>query len=229
MNNIKPDVNSNLLSLGTILQYIQDYGVWNICKSIMILFVFVMTLRICYNPDFLLEKYKEYSEITHQNAQYDRIVNDDKINRILPSIMVDSRASRTWIIQYHNGTSDWSYGSMRFELCLSNVKSIQEQYNDFHLSWLRLPMYLRSNEYFIGDLEDIAKIDHIVYDKFVMNNIKYSACMIIRSNGYDIGILGLTWEEIPDISKDEIRKLLEKYVYKLEGLMHPQIKNYANT
>lgn len=229
MKNTKPDVNSNLLNLGTILQYIQEYGVWNICKSIIILFVFVMTLRICYNPDFLLEKYRQYSEIAHKNAQYNRVINDDRINSILPSIMVDSRCSRTWIIQYHNGTSDWSYGSMRFELCLSNVKSIQEQYDDFHLSWLKLPSYLRTHEYFIGDLEELAEIDHIVHDKYIMNGIKYSACMVIRSEGYEVGILGLTWEKTPEISKDEIREILKKYVHKLEEFMHPEIKNYANT
>lgn len=220
----QPDINSSLSWIGTILQYLKEYGGWNILKSIGIMFVLITTLRICYNPSFLFERYKEFSEIQHSKEQACRIKNDDNINKCLPSIMVESRASRVWVIQYHNGVSDWSYGSMRFELTLDSVKSIQNQYDDFHLSWLKLPMYLREHQYFIGTTEELGDVDHIIHDRFLENNIAYSACILIRHNNVESGVLGITWEHTPEMSKQDILLLLERYAGKLEEFLIPQIK-----
>lgn len=81
---------------------------------------------------------------------------------------------------------------MRFELCADDVSTIQYQYSDFHLSWLKLPSYLRQKGYFIGDRDALAKVDHVIYDRFEMNDIQYMACVLIKRHNKEVGILGLT-------------------------------------
>lgn len=224
MTKIQPDINTGLSWIGTILQYIKDYGIINIIKSFIILFAFSVTLRICYNPEFLLEKYQEYAAQKHEIAREKRYVYDEQVRNMLPSVISKAKADRVWVIQYHNGVSDWSYGSMRFELCIDDAESIQYQYNDFHLSWLRLPFYLRKHEYFIGNLEELSHVDHIIYDRFVMNGVKYMACVLIKYKNIEAGVLGLTWEAEPELSKEEILRLLERYAGRLEEYLVPQIR-----
>ena len=122
----QPDITSGLTWLGTILQYIKDYGVCSILKALIIMFILSITLRICYNPAFLFDKYSDYMAQKHTQELVNRINDDKKVKDLLPKLLYRSNADRVWIIQYHNGISDWLYGSMRFELCGEGIHSIKE-------------------------------------------------------------------------------------------------------
>lgn len=82
---------------------------------------------------------------------------------------------------------------MRFELCEEGIHSIKEQYDNFHLSWLTLPDYLKAHTTFIGDSTALESLDHVLYDRFRKNNIEYLACILLKDNiGTPTGILGFT-------------------------------------
>ena len=59
MAKTKPDINSGLSWLERILQLCKEYGVFNILKGLFILITLSLTLRICYNPSFLFDKYTD--------------------------------------------------------------------------------------------------------------------------------------------------------------------------
>lgn len=198
MAKTKPDINSGLSWLERILQLCKEYGVFNILKGLFILIMLSLTLRICYNPSFLFDKYIDYMTQRHTKELHKRTEYDQQIKSLLPVYLYKYHADRVWIIQYHNGIMDWQHGTMRFELCNDEVESIKNQYNDFNLTWINLPYYLKTNEVFIGDMVKLDSIDSTLYAQLKKNNVQYLACTIIKDNsGYPIGILGVTWKNIP--------------------------------
>lgn len=198
MAKTKPDIDSGLSWLERILQLCKEYGVFNILKGLFILIMLSLTLRICYNPSFLFDKYTDYMTQRHTKELYERTEYDQQVKSLLPVYLYKYHADRVWIIQYHNGIMDWQHGTMRFELCNDEVESIKNQYNDFNLTWINLPYYLKENEVFIGDMVKLDSIDSTFYTQLKKNNVQYLACTIIKdSSGYPIGILGVTWKNIP--------------------------------
>ena len=200
------NIHNNLSWIGILLSYIKEYGVFNILKSCLLIILISLTIRISYDPTYIFEKYIEYVEKQHTTELTNRSQNDLKIKEILPKCLYTSTADRVWIMHYHNGVSDWLYGSMRFEYCKDNISSIKEQYLQVHLSWLTFPDYLKTHNKFIGSIEQIKDIDKVLYERFKANNIKYLACILLWDiNGKPSGILGFTWEH--EITEETIQIL----------------------
>lgn len=212
MAKTKPDIDSGLSWLERILQLCKEYGVFNILKGLFILIMLSLTLRICYNPSFLFDKYTDYITQRHAKELHERTEYDQQIKSLLPVYLYKYHADRIWIIQYHNGIMDWQHGTMRFELCNDEVESIKNQYNDFNLTWINLPYYLKTNEVFIGDIVKLDSIDSTLYTQLKKNNVQYLACTIIKDNsGYPIGILGVTWKNIPP-NIDRLQNKIHNYL-----------------
>lgn len=212
MAKTKPDIDSGLSWLERILQLCKEYGVFNILKGLFTLIMLSLTLRICYNPSFLFDKYTDYMTQRHAKELYERTEYDQQIKSLLPVYLYKYHADRIWIIQYHNGIRDWQHGTMRFELCNDEVESIKNQYNDFNLTWINLPYYLKTNEVFIGDMVKLDSIDSTLYTQLKKNNVQYLACTIIKDNsGYPIGILGVTWKNIPP-NIDRLQNKIHNYL-----------------
>lgn len=212
MAKTKPDINSGLSWLERILQLCKEYGVFNILKGLFILIMLSLTLRICYNPSFLFDKYTDYMTQRHTKKLYERTEYDQQVKSLLPVYLYKYHADRVWIIQYHNGIMDWQHGTMRFELCNDDVESIKNQYNDFNLTWINLPYYLKENEVFIGDMVKLDSIDSTLYTQLKKNDVQYLACTIIKdSSGYPIGILGVTWKNIPP-NIDSLQNKIHNYL-----------------
>lgn len=212
MAKTKPDIDSGLSWLERILQLCKGYGVFNILKGLFILSMLSLTLRICYNPSFLFDKYTDYMTQRHAKELHERTEYDQQIKSLLPVYLYKYHADRVWIIQYHNGIMDWQHGTMRFELCNDEVESIKNQYNDFNLTWINLPYYLKTNEVFIGDMVKLDSIDSTLYTQLKKNNVQYLACTIIKDNsGYPIGILGVTWKNIPP-NIDSLQNKIHNYL-----------------
>lgn len=212
MAKTKPDIDSGLSWLERILQLCKEYGVFNIFKGLFILIMLSLTLRICYNPSFLFDKYTDYMTQRHTKELYKRAEYDQQVKSLLPVYLYKYHADRVWIIQYHNGIMDWQHGTMRFELCNDDVESIKNQYNDFNLTWINLPYYLKENEVFIGDMVKLDSIDSTLYTQLKKNDVQYLACTIIKdSSGYPIGILGVTWKNIPP-NIDSLQNKIHNYL-----------------
>lgn len=212
MAKTKPDINSGLSWLERILQLCKEYGVFNILKGLFILIMLSLTLRICYNPSFLFDKYTDYMTQRHTRELNERTEYDQQVKSLLPVYLYKYHADRVWIIQYHNGIMDWQHGTMRFELCNDDVESIKNQYNDFNLTWINLPYYLKENEVFIGDIVKLDSIDSTLYTQLKKNDVQYLACTIIKdSSGYPIGILGVTWKNIPP-NIDSLQNKIHNYL-----------------
>lgn len=202
----QPNIDSGLSWLGTLLNYIKQYGVFNIIKATMLLIILSFSLRLCFDPEYIFERYNKFVIEKHDIELRERAELDRQIKNNLPTYLYKYRADRVWIIQYHNGIMDWQHGTMRFELTRSNLEPVQTQYNDFNLTWLNLPYYLKDHNLFVGSLNELQKYDKVLYEQLAKNHVSYLACILIRDNtGKDIGIFGVTWASTPtDIDVETI-------------------------
>ncbi len=94
MKKQQPDLNASLGYLGTILTYIKEYGVLNIIRAIILFVIFFLTLKICYDPAFLFNTYKEYKAAIHQIETEEREEMDKNIRLMLPGLLYKYHADR---------------------------------------------------------------------------------------------------------------------------------------
>lgn len=223
MKKQQPDLTGGLTNLGTILNYIKEYGVLNIIRAIVLFAIFFLTLKICYDPSFLVETYQTYKEAAHKIETEERERVDREIKILLPGMLYKYHADRVWIIQCHNGISDWRFGSMRFEKCREGISSIKEQYLDFPLSWIDLYYYLKENKTFIGSIEELKSVDATLYERFKHNDVHYIACVLIQDeSGQPSGVLGYTWTGETNIHNYENK--ISEYLWEDRGVLKAYLK-----
>ena len=58
------------------------------------MFILSITLRICYDPTFLFDKYLEYISQKHSQELLNRIDDDKKVKDLLPRLLYMSGADR---------------------------------------------------------------------------------------------------------------------------------------
>lgn len=155
---------------------------------ITLILIILLSYRIYYNPNSLFEKYNNYVNQKHELELVQHANTDKEIKQLLSIYLDKYQGNRIWIIQYHDSINDYMCGSMRFELCDKQTKSIKYQYTDFNLIWCNLPDYLRKHNSFIGKLEEV---DPVLSRG---NSAKYIICKLIRDyNNVPIGILGISY------------------------------------
>jgi hypothetical protein len=76
------------------MQLYREYGVLGILKGLFILIMLSLTLRICYNPTFIFEKYTDYMTQRHNKELYKRAEYDQKVKSLLPIYLYKYRADR---------------------------------------------------------------------------------------------------------------------------------------
>jgi hypothetical protein len=220
---------NQLLSIfTTLLSSIKEYGVVNTLKAFMLMIMFSFVVRVMINPNFLFESYSQWVQQTHKKEMCLREKNDLEISKRMPVLLYKYHADRVFVVQYHNGVSDWRYGSMRFEEHMPEVEPVKYDHSNIHLSWLKLPNYLKQHSLFIGTVEEFKDVDRTLYDMFKPKGTRYiAAANLIDSYGHSVGIFGVAWNK--EINLKELRNKIEQYMYEDRGIIQtytqPQIIN----
>ena len=198
--------------LDTILNLIKKYSILEIIKALMLLMLLSMTIRICIDPSFIFEAWRDWQKRYHDVELVVRAEKDEMLKGYLTLWQHKYHADRVFLIQYHNGTKDWQHGTMRFEKCANNVVSMKSGYVNFNLTWLDIPFYLKENDWFIGTMDELKLIDQTLYNQLQPYSVDYMACILIRNDyGEPAGIFGCTWDKTDiDIStkSEKIRNYL---------------------
>ena len=221
MEQKQPDYGSGFSFLGMLLGYAEKHGWGQIIIGMLLLPIMFLLFRVCYDPSFILEKLQQKQMEEHVIEEIERIENDAEINKLLPDILYSMNADNCWIIQYHNGKSDWMFGSMRFEYPRDGIKSIKQEFCDVHLSWFLIPQYLWENRYFAGTIDDMDKVDPCMAKLLDNFHVQYVACVVLRKGDGPLGVLGVVWNDATKIKmdKERIRARLNNYSGKLEELL----------
>lgn len=205
--------------LDTILKIIKKYSILEIIKAMLLLMLLSVGIRMCIDPSFVFEAWKEWQDRYHETELVARSEKDEKLKDYLNLWLHKYHADRVFIIQYHNGTKDWQHGTMRFEKCGNNVVSMKKDYVNFNLTWLDLPFYLKENDSFIGNMDELKAIDQTLYNQLLPYDVDHLACIIIRDEyGDPKGIFGCTWAET-DIDMHTRTEKIRDYLFNDRGVI----------
>lgn len=132
-------------------------------------------------------------------------------------------ADRAFIFEGHNGINNASnlafyFMNMNYEIVNTN-HYISTEYVNLSTSIYDFPDYIAEKFYFVGTIDELIEIDPRLGHRFQDDNVKFLACTLLKSNGIVIGILGVTYLEIPKLSKGEILAKLAVYAQDISNYL----------
>jgi hypothetical protein len=84
----------------------KEYSILDFIKSCAVTVLLTLTIRVCYNPEFIFKQYLEYIRTTHTEETLIREDHDAMIKDLLPTMLYKYHADRVYVVQFHNGVSD---------------------------------------------------------------------------------------------------------------------------
>lgn len=211
-------VTTGLGWLEKMLQLEKQYGIWNILKSLGVLVITIWVIYLSLNPSILVEKYQEIVEDKHIKELTETTQKSQEIEKELESLLLNLGCERTFLIEYHNSVKSvegcpWQFGSMNYEEVADNIEYfISDEFTEFITTKYSMTHYINKNNLFIGDINDIKKIDKRLAIKLESSNIKNLAIIGIEGEKLPIGILGVAYG---DIEKNKVISELRKSAIKI--------------
>ena len=205
-------IKTSLGFMDTILKFLKKYGFLNILKAMIIFLLLSITIRLALNPTSVFKSYTTWVVETHKVDLINRRLVDSNIKELLPLIKDETNSDRVWIVEYHNGTSNWTHATLKFECKSDSIPSVILMYDNFYLSWISLPDMLSNKEAYFGAINDLRSSDPVLSEMVSRSGVEYfGAIQLTDKDNTPLGILGLTWNSKDIINSNIIENKLYKY------------------
>lgn len=177
---------------------------------------------------------------SNQEQQIDLDIRDQvspQISSNLRKLLYTLDADRSFVIELHNGKKNatalpFKYFDMTYEEIHDEraIPYVSQDFMNLMISHYRMPFYLVENQIFMGDTEDVRDIDPRLAKGIEKFNGKYLALIILRSNGQNIGFVGVSYSVTHNIPNENIiRTKLHYYSRILAPLLDLRVqKNKLN-
>ena len=134
-------------------------------------------------------------------------------------MLYEMNGDRASILEMHNGKENptslpFIYCDMTYEETRGEIPYISDEYENMNMSKFTFPSYVYEHRFFIGSVEEMMVIDKKLAMRLDMNNVNYVGIIIIRTT-VDIGFLMISYENVPNLSRDEIYASLSYYVQEI--------------
>lgn len=224
MKNQTTDINSGLGWLDHILTLIKNYGFLNILKAMFIMLISAWVIYLTLNPSYIFTIYEKFKTEEHNKALYKRIKNDPLIRLELDKLLLNTKANRASIIEFHNGISNNSglpflFGDMNFECVKDSTDYVSDFYHNVPLSKFEIATNLFKNRYWCGDMEELGKIDYRLSKQMIMNNVEWCYLIMLEGTNNDLGILCLSYD-CTNINKEKCERLIRNASVKISVLLN---------
>lgn len=207
------DNTSNVLSwLEKILKLIKNYGVGKIITGALLIAFLSVVFWFIFNPTRAFEVYDEWKSRQHTALMDIRMENAPKIQSIIDKLTYKVGASRTLILELHNGNE--SIGGIPFTKCSATYESlnigaapVSQHYQAQNLSLIPFATFLFEKGYWCGNIEELAEIDKALAFKMQTNKTEHFAACIIEGVDRPLAILFVSFDIINDRHNcDEVRE-----------------------
>lgn len=211
----------------------ERFGVKKLLQAILFIVLFIgidFAYNALQNKDTVksvVESINKQEREEHDKGSNVREYVSPKINETLIKLVYELHADRAFVIEMHNGKENASslpfvYLDMTYEEIREdeNVKYVQPHFENININNYTLPWYLSDNMYFIGGLDEIRKIDKRFAVRFEDEGGAYCGLILVRSNGINIGFLGVAYSTPhPEVTDETIHNKLTKYVQDISSLL----------
>jgi hypothetical protein len=207
------DNTSNVLSwLEKILKLIKNYGIGKIITGALLIAFLSIVFWFIFNPTRAFEVYDDWKSRQHTALMDIRIENAPKIQSIIDKLTYKVGASRTVILELHNGNE--SIGGIPFTKCSATYESLNigaapvaQHYQAQNLSLIPFATFLFEKGYWCGNLEELAEIDKALAFKMQSNKTEHFVACIIEGVDRPLAILIVSFDSVNDRHNcDEVRE-----------------------
>lgn len=208
---------------------VANHGLWKIIKGTIALAFALIVLNIALNPEIIFDKFTQYTEqVERENVEYRRSV-DPIIRGELKELVYDVNATRACVMEFHNGTSNFSslgflYAAMTYEETKEGEPSVSRIYNEISLSLFNISNIMYQSGYWFGSIEDLTLIDPSLAEGISQSGTKWVAALLLESSR-ELGFLILSFDCIPDNQQEigrQIRRVGVSIASKLDYI--PSVK-----
>lgn len=208
---------------------VANHGLWKIIKGTIALAFALIVLNIALNPEIIFDKFTQYTEqVERENVEYRRSV-DPIIRGELKELVYDVNATRACVMEFHNGTSNFSslgflYAAMTYEETKEGEPSVSRIYNEISLSLFNISNIMYQSGYWFGSIEDLTLIDPSLAEGISQSGTKWIAALLLESSR-ELGFLILSFDCIPDNQQEigrQIRRVGVSIASKLDYI--PSVK-----
>lgn len=212
MKSIK-DAGSFIEWIGQMADAVANHGLWRIIKGTIALAFALLVLNLALNPEIVFDKFNQYTEqVERENVEYRRSV-DPIIRGELKELVYDTQASRACVMEFHNGTSNFSslgflYAAMTYEETREGEPSVSRTYGEISLSLFNIANIMYERGYWFGSMEELSKIDPALAEGISSSGTKWVAALLLESTR-ELGFLILSFDYIPD-NQQEIGRTIRR-------------------
>lgn len=223
------DAGSFIEWISQMADAVANHGLWRIIKGTIALAFALIVLNIALNPEIIFDKFTQYTEqVERENVEYRRSV-DPIIRGELKELVYDVDATRACVMEFHNGTSNFSslgflYAAMTYEETKEGEPSVSRIYNEISLSLFNISNIMYQSGYWFGSMEDLMLIDPSLAEGIAQSGTKWVAALLLESSR-ELGFLILSFNSIPDNQQEigrQIRRVGVSIASKLDYI--PNVK-----
>lgn len=223
------DAGSFIEWISQMADAVANHGLWRIIKGTIALAFALIVLNIALNPEIIFDKFTQYTEqVERENVEYRRSV-DPIIRGELKELVYDVDATRACVMEFHNGTSNFSslgflYAAMTYEETKEGEPSVSRIYNEISLSLFNISNIMYQSGYWFGSMDDLMLIDPSLAEGISQSGTKWVAALLLESSR-ELGFLILSFNSIPDNQQEigrQIRRVGVSIASKLDYI--PNVK-----
>ena len=223
------DAGSFIEWISQMADAVANHGLWKIIKGTIALAFALIVLNIALNPEIIFDKFTQYTEqVERENVEYRRSV-DPIIRGELKELVYDVNATRACVMEFHNGTSNFSslgflYAAMTYEETREGEPAVSRIYNEISLSLFNIANVMYDKGFWFGSMEDLALIDPSLAEGISQSGTKWVAALLLESSR-ELGFLILSFDSIPDNQQEigrQIRRVGVSIASKLDYI--PNVK-----
>lgn len=187
-----------------IVKMIGNYGYKKVISALLVFILFIFTIIIFSNQKVIVEKilaeHKKEAQLENANNLQFRVKYvTPRVDAILYKLLAETKADRAWVIEMHNGIDNptglpFAFGDMTYEkMSNDTVPSVLIDYDRVNLSAYPISTYVIKNKKFVGNIDELKKIDKRMSMRVETNNIHYLVIYCITGIDVEIGWVGLSY------------------------------------
>lgn len=202
------DNTSNVITwLEKGLKLIKEYGIGRIVIGALLIAVLSIFFWFIFNPSRAFEVYDEWKKRQHDTLMELRMENAPKIQRAIENLTYKVDASRTVILELHNGTENingipYTKCSATYEALNIGAQPIASYYQSQNLSLMPFVTHLFKNGYWCGNVDELASIDKALAFKMKSNGTEHFTACVIEGIDKPLAVLIVSFDKKPDEHHD---------------------------
>lgn len=211
--------------LDKFLLMLNKYSAKKILEAMLFIVLMVLLGIFAFKPEVAFKSYDDYREKSHNERMEKRNNNTPLVQEELDRLRVRYDASWVSVWELHNNTNNldglpFIFASLNYESMYPGLTPIAEQFDNVRLSLYPLSTFLRKNEMWYGDVEDLKDIDYTAYYRAKALNIKYLGFTLMEVEHAPNAVLSFAFVE--GMEPDDLEDFVQAWVrasYKINGLL----------